>query len=867
MSLIGVHGVEENEDLSKALLQREYRPYLLRVFEAMQRSGGIIIAIYGLLPILFPAFAEWFLIAGGFIWLITRPKQDRYPFEAPATVVRQWNGKKVNTLKDTPRNIFGFKKPAPKGMFLIAFERGTDRHVYLSDDAVRTHFLVLGTTGSGKTRFLLSLLYSALLVGSGAMYVDGKADLMTFWLIYDICRRLGREDDLLLLSYLTGGKESSTLRNARNRLSNTNNFLAQGATEELAETIVGLMREAGGDAAMWKGRARILVFNLLAALVELRNKKMIALDIKTFIKHMPLPELMKLAKNEEISEPIRAGLKAFLIDLPGMTMEAIEAGHTDSERANEQLQFLSMQLTEVMSDLSQTYGHIFNTKIGEINFKDVLYNRRILYVMLPALAKSPDSLAGLGKMCIAQLRSALTPALGDTVEGKRKELINSRPADSLTPFLCILDEFGYYFVRGFAAVASQSRSLGIWCVFAAQELNSLQMDEGGRLEWKSIAGNSNLKVGMKIEEDDTKKFIVDLAEKANVARSSGSTVMAGSTEQIDKGEASIQTVDRVSGRDLARQDKGEATFIYGDKVVRGYSLFVEPNESPEAKLNQFLPVFAPKASRVNAVKNLYIQMDKLFKSDGGVENLNISSAGAGLNQVISDFNLARSHNRSPLQSACISIGMMSCRIQREEDEINEAGTIPKKSHVAAVTPPPPKTASSDPDDIPFDDEVEVKDDDSDDVVSNFLDDDDIFSDFAAAHNGGDENKSSADEEGSAELPESFSASSGLGSEKLEEGFSAALNMKMQKRLENDNQLDHKASDIEDQTIFGELVQANRITGASSSDARIAAAKLHDKIDDRNVYPERPIPEKLPPELMVNIMTDAKSAIETLEKLT
>ncbi len=41
---------------------------------------------------------------------------------------------------------------------------------------MRTHVLIFGSTGSGKTEALISLSFNALVQGSGFFYVDGKGD-------------------------------------------------------------------------------------------------------------------------------------------------------------------------------------------------------------------------------------------------------------------------------------------------------------------------------------------------------------------------------------------------------------------------------------------------------------------------------------------------------------------------------------------------------------------------------------------------------------------------------------------------------------------------------------------------------------------
>ena len=115
-----------------------------------------------------------------------------------------------------------------------------------------------------------------------------------------------------------------------------------------------------------------------------------------------------------------------------------------------------MQMTEVMADLAETYSHIFAAKLGEVDYKDVVFNRRVLFVILPSLEKDPDSLAGLGKLVVAGVRSALAPALGDELEGLKINVIDKKPTKCSVPFVMIMDEYGYYAVKGFAVVAAQA---------------------------------------------------------------------------------------------------------------------------------------------------------------------------------------------------------------------------------------------------------------------------------------------------------------------------------------------------------------------------------------------------------------------------
>ncbi len=102
--------------------------------------------------------------------------------------------------------------------------------------------------------------------------------------------------------------------------------------------------------------------------------------------------------------------------------------------------------------------------------QDVVLKRRILVVMLPALEKSGDELANLGKIVVATLKGMMGGALGNKIEGSWSEIVDNRVTNSPSPFLCVLDEVGYYTVEGLALMAAQARSLGFSMIYASQDI-------------------------------------------------------------------------------------------------------------------------------------------------------------------------------------------------------------------------------------------------------------------------------------------------------------------------------------------------------------------------------------------------------------
>ncbi|MBN3729368.1 hypothetical protein G3N98_00225 [Burkholderia sp. Tr-20390] len=194
------------------------------------------------------------------------------------------------------------------------------------------------------------------------------------------------------------------------------------------------------------------------------------LDSNKFIEYFELPVIEQIVwdkkitidgKEIQIKDPlfdkVLEPLKAFILTLPGYTQD--KKGKQE-QKTLEQHGFITMQLTRLFGDLSFTYGYIFQTLLGEVDMYDVVINRRILAVLLPALERAPDSLKMLGKLIVGAIKQMMAGCLGNRVEGSVREIVKARPTNAAVPFYVVLDEYGYYAVLGFAVAPAQARSLG-----------------------------------------------------------------------------------------------------------------------------------------------------------------------------------------------------------------------------------------------------------------------------------------------------------------------------------------------------------------------------------------------------------------------
>lgn len=628
-----VYGVTNNDDLSPGILKKDTRPFRVKLKDFIRDESSLVIQVAGLFLIGLsfypgsPLFQDWALFAAIIVYIIHRKIDFSCDFSTPATVRGTNDG----------------------GMFFLSNNLYTgNTEGWIHRDLSVTHWLVFGSTGSGKTRFLLGLFYQVAMYGGGCIYVDGKGDNTVWWLFYSMARKVGREEDVLLMSYLTGGGSAGSKR----RISNTCNPFTMGNANQLASIVVGLMRDGGGD-DMWKGRAIAMLKSLMHALVDKRDRNEIELNIEEIRNHMSLDKIMAIAQDDKLEEEASKNIMHYLEELPGFRVDDMHAGKLNAE-CYKQHGFLQMQLTEVMGDLSSTYKHIYGGKYGEIDFTDVVFNKRLLFVILPALEKNPDELAGLGKMVVSNIRGALAPALGVDVEGNKVDVLDSKPTNAEIPFTIILDEYGYYSVEGFAVVAAQARSLGVQVVYAGQDYPSLK--KGSEIEAQATVANTNIKIAMKIEDlQETADVFVNRAGESDITMKSGDEqthgLMGGYKEQDN---TRIERRKRIDGRDLVNQAPGQAHVLIKDTLERVQLFYADPLQTENIRLNRFIPTRRISNEDIKDIEASKRMIDVAYREPESLEKYD------NKDQVIPNIfkwsRIARDHNMTLEDSMRYSLG-------------------------------------------------------------------------------------------------------------------------------------------------------------------------------------------------------------------
>ncbi|ABM96836.1 type IV secretory system conjugative DNA transfer family protein [Methylibium petroleiphilum] len=571
----------------------------------------VVMASLGAASFFVPALVEvMVLVALGFYWMARRAqKRAGLALRMPKSS-GEIDPKEIS-LKDG-------KPSRAEGIVYMGNDLDTGEEVWLTDVQARTHMLFMGTTGSGKTEFLVSLVYNSLIHGSGLIYVDGKADSSLYGKVYSMARAMGREDDVLVINFQTGAKDIYGAQ--PNKLSNTLNPFAVGSSGMLSELVKGLM--ATGEKSTWTQQAESFVEALMKPLVYLRDKHGLNLDVNVVREYFELNKLEDLAwrdgdKYPGLSESgVLDGLHNYLLTKPAYKKEKY---HDQSETTNEQHGYITMQLIRTFNSLSDTYGYIMKTQLAEIDFVDVFLNRRILVVLLPALEKSPPELTNLGRIVVASIKATMAKGLGSALEGDWKKIIDAKPTNAPSPFMCVLDEYGYYAVEGFAVVPAQARSLGFSAIFAGQDLPAFE--KASKEEAASTLANTNTRLCGKLECTKTYDFFKNIAGQGIYTKTSryehDSGAMGPTAFKADDG-ISIDRVERVSFESLRGQLSGYWHLFFANTIVRVKSFFANPVPVGKLRVNHFIKVARPDPEEVDAYKSTTHLFTRAVTAEGGI---------------------------------------------------------------------------------------------------------------------------------------------------------------------------------------------------------------------------------------------------------
>lgn len=674
-------------------------------FFGMAVVGLMVVQVSSILPI----FALLLLATHKVMPSNIRRSSSFLPMRAPV----QEGGKREFKQLGMPET--GLQRST--GIFCIGREIETGREIWMSNEDVREHFWVAGTTGAGKTELLMAMVMNCLTWGSGCVYIDGKGDIKTAIKIWKMCRVMGRTDDFYLLNFMV----PKTGIAGAGKLSHTMNPFASYTKAEIMSVIESLLPKAQGDASSWQAKAVALMNGVVTVLVWLRDHHGVPLNVQSIQDGMVLDNILRTLLPREICNPIyrdmppevRSPLLNYANNLSSFPRDLLQMPPDGSphplakpgspykfvDQTNTQHGFLTSILGPPLALLGESYRHIFSTQYADIDIFDITLNRRLLVAILPAMQKSLEEMGNLGRIVVSTLKTMLGDSLGHQFEGTISKTELQRMTVAPSPFLTILDEWTYYITAGAAMMPAQGRSLGFSFVFAVQSLTAVFKRDD--VEARDAYGTVNTRVFMfAVDEDTTIKSAIESAGRGDVARQKGMTYKQGVlATNIDRNpDSTIEQTERLSSRDIRKLGKGEFFMLRGDVKLMGIGLYIEDDSlaAPDSvtkydihhtnRLNHMVAIMPESAEEI-AKKNAVAKYVALLSGDSPDVLEKMFALHRGEDEIgVVSLVLTRLPELDLIDASCVALARVSIEIQAARSTILSGGRGGPMSGVGGALP-------------------------------------------------------------------------------------------------------------------------------------------------------------------------------------
>ncbi|GBQ91159.1 TraM recognition domain-containing protein [Asaia krungthepensis] len=600
-----IDGPQNQHEQRDGIVYRDTRS-VGKQFAEMLTTGfsAIPLAACAVLCVVVPALGPViFLTAVAYTSLVmTRPVQ--LPLRLPAYVK---GNDPFNIVPDPRRPGAEIIGPAA-GDWLLGWDETNGQQLWLAGKDLTLHGLLPGATGSGKTQFIYSLLCNALAAGSGFTLIDGKSSNNLAFSVQAMARRFGREADVRVINLLVSSGDKKT--NTWNPFATIG---AEGMTE-LLKTLFLPDEASGGDGSSqyFQNKADSLIAGMAFILVWVRDSLKVPITSETIrVTFSDIEKLRALAEDKIFYfydfTTNKEDFKALPTDFPEVLLNPIryylketggfkaKTSADEQAKVREQHGYVVGGFAKTFTQMGSTLGHVFRCSVPDVDLRDVLYNRRILVVMLPSLENHAETNAALGKAVITALRYALAAALGTSVEGDYEDVVVNRPSASDTPYPMVMDEFGYFATRGMDAMMAQGRELNISLWLSFQEVGTIYATLG-RDRTVPLLGNPKLKVFENIEDSGpTREWVEQTGGTMNVSMLPGYDNSSDIGLYSDQNRADIREVKRISWNDIQTLRQGQAIMLWRGQRI--YARLFYAGIEPKGK-NRVFPTIAPRFEKI-----------------------------------------------------------------------------------------------------------------------------------------------------------------------------------------------------------------------------------------------------------------------------
>lgn len=346
----------------------------------------------------------------------------------------------------------------------IGYTTDTGEPVFIPYDLISQHISINGSTGTGKSVLAASMMGQQMRNGGGLVFVDGKLSNKELLAIWQLACWAGRELDLLIIN--AGNPE----------MSNTYNPILQGDYQEVASRIMMLLPDTSnsGGADHYRSAALSALNTILAAFHRIG----LAYSFEDLTNCIMDYDAFKYIEDKLLIEHPDSDETVGWLSL-------MKSYYTKGFFDFNKFQTILSGLAARLSQFSQgAFGRVMNVYNPEIDFEKAILQNKIIYVMLPTMAKNEQSIA-LAKIIIADMRTAISH-----FQRLPKHMLPN------PPFMVIPDEAGSYIDQSWGRIFEQSRSSRIFLAPCYQTYANLKPDGLDTLS-EIVMGNTLFKIFFK----------------------------------------------------------------------------------------------------------------------------------------------------------------------------------------------------------------------------------------------------------------------------------------------------------------------------------------------------------------------------------
>lgn len=421
------------------------------------------------------------------------------------------------------------------------------------------HAMIVGQSGFGKTVLGEWLMFQQIQAGGGLMWIDGKLDPANLEKLWQMACWCGRAADVLVIN---PGEPSK---------SNTYNPLLDGDPDEIAARCVSLIPTAENNAgADYYRQNATIAINTLVAAIHATGKRFNFADLRVLLSNSKALESLVSELERGHHENEALALNLFLEQFR-IVDKRTGRKNLDIDRVKQTFGGLGSRLAQFGSG---SFGQVMNAYAPEIRLADCVTQGKILYVMLPTMAKNEAAVA-LARFAIADFRSAVAK-------------VQALPEDQRPrrPFLGFFDEAGSYVTPAWSRMFEQARSARLVMIPAFQTKANLET-LGPELR-AMVSGNTLTKIFFKPGEPEVAQWMSEMigkemqVQRTISAGTSANQRQAAMRERLSKGAVdgrssgdslnfseSAKEGFKVTPDDLAKLGKGECVVLHdGHRVFK-----------------------------------------------------------------------------------------------------------------------------------------------------------------------------------------------------------------------------------------------------------------------------------------------------------